>query len=139
MDGFVEDMLIGGGRLRHTGDLAHVLRGSGMDLVRIRTRFEVVEGLDVAAHVASLNRAGVDVPLSGYADGMTTQPTGSPQKDPDNWATGDEPATSAPLSYLETLSNDTGTELPADLTKARASQLIDELRQQSPRVSEGDA
>ena len=60
----------------------------------------------------------------------------SPEKDPSDWATGDEPATGAQLSYLETLAHDSGADIPADLTKARASELIDELREQSPRVSD---
>jgi hypothetical protein len=73
----------------------------------------------------------------GYGLAMTTDPTGdaSPLKDPADWTTGDEPATQAQRSYLETLANDTGAEVPADLTKAQASELIDELRGQSPRVS----
>jgi hypothetical protein len=63
-----------------------------------------------------------------------------PLKDPADWTTGDEPATRAQRSYLETLANDTtGAEVPPDLTKAQASQLIDELRGQSPRVSSDDA
>ncbi|MDX6366326.1 MAG: hypothetical protein QOK30_1402 [Nocardioidaceae bacterium] len=79
--------------------------------------------------------------LHGYDRIMTTDSTGddtTPLKDPSDWTTGDEPATQAQRSYLETLANDTGAEVPADLTKARASELIDELRGQSPRVS-GDS
>ncbi len=73
--------------------------------------------------------------LAGYDARMTTQPTGdSPQKDPDNWVTGDEPATAAQLSYLQTLAQDSGTEVPGDLTKSDASRLIDELQAQSPRL-----
>jgi hypothetical protein len=68
---------------------------------------------------------------------MTSSPQGtSAEKDPSDWATGDEPATGAQLSYLETLAHDSGAEVPSDLSKARASELIDELRQQSPRVSD---
>jgi hypothetical protein len=70
---------------------------------------------------------------------MTTTPGDSPLKDPEDWATGDEPATSSQRSYLETLANDTGAEVPDELTKAQASQLIDELRDRSPRVSGGDS
>jgi hypothetical protein len=66
---------------------------------------------------------------------MTTSPSGdSPQKDPEQWATGDEPATAAQLSYLETLTRDTGAEMPERPTKAEASELIDRLRAESPRV-----
>ena len=57
-------------------------------------------------------------------------------KDPSDWATGDEPATAAQLSYLTTLAHDSGRDVPQDVTKAQASQLIDELRQASPRVDD---
>ena len=58
------------------------------------------------------------------------------QKDPDNWKTGDEPMTAAQRSYLETLATETGEPVEDDLTKAEASKRIDELRQESPRLSE---
>jgi hypothetical protein len=75
----------------------------------------------------------------GYGDLMTTEPgSDSPVKDPQDWATGDEPPTQAQLSYLETLAHDSGTDVPTDLTKAKASQLIDELRGKSPRLSAAD-
>ncbi len=61
----------------------------------------------------------------------------TPAKDPDDWTTGDEPATPAQRSYLETLAAETGADVPAEITKADASKLIDELRGQSPRVDEG--
>ena len=57
------------------------------------------------------------------------------QKDPDDWKTGDEPMTPAQRSYLETLAQDTGEAVEADLSKAEASKRIDELRQRSPRVN----
>ena len=56
-------------------------------------------------------------------------------KDPDDWATGDEPATGAQMSYLRTLAQDSGRDVPESLSKAEASKLIDELQGQSPRVS----
>lgn len=56
------------------------------------------------------------------------------QKSPDDWKTGDEPATPAQRSYLDTLAQDTGEKVDGDLTKAEASKLIDELRGRSPRV-----
>jgi uncharacterized damage-inducible protein DinB len=52
------------------------------------------------------------------------------------WVTGDEPATAAQLSYLQTLSRDVGEQVPEQLSKAEASELIDRLRQRSPRVEE---
>ena len=61
---------------------------------------------------------------------------GALQKDPDEWKTGDEPMTAAQRSYLETLAQDTGEQVPEDLTKADASKLIDELRDRSPRLQD---
>ena len=60
-------------------------------------------------------------------------------KDPEDWVTGDEPATGAQLSYLETLARETGETLPEQLTKAQASELIDELQPRSGRISPADA
>ena len=51
------------------------------------------------------------------------------EKDPCDWVTGDEPATGAQKSYLEPLTRDKDEEVPEDLTKAEASQKIDELKQ----------
>ena len=41
-------------------------------------------------------------------------------KDPDDWTTGDEPATGAQESYLHTLAGEAHEEVPADLSKADA-------------------
>ena len=60
----------------------------------------------------------------------------APQRDPDEWKTGDEPMTGAQRSYLETLCRDTGEEFDDSLSKADASKRIDELREQSPRLTE---
>jgi hypothetical protein len=57
-----------------------------------------------------------------------TQPAASAEKDPADWVTGDEPATGAQKSYLETLARQSDEEVPEDLTKAEASQKIDELK-----------
>jgi hypothetical protein len=51
------------------------------------------------------------------------------EKDPSTWVTGDEPATGAQKSYLETLSRSTDEDVETDdLTKAEASQKIDDLK-----------
>ena len=50
------------------------------------------------------------------------------EKDPSDWVTGDEPATGAQKSYLETLARGTDEEIPEDLTKAEASEKIDDLK-----------
>ena len=56
------------------------------------------------------------------------------EKDPADWVTGDEPMTGAQASYLSTLATETGDEVPDTLTKAEASELIDELQARSERV-----
>jgi hypothetical protein len=43
---------------------------------------------------------------------------------------GDDPMTAAQRSYLDTLARQAGEELPADLSKAEASQQIDRLKSQ---------
>ncbi len=62
-----------------------------------------------------------------------TEPT--PEKDVDDWVTGDEPATGPQLSYLGTLAQQAGEDVPSDLTKAQASKLIDELQARTGRGS----
>jgi hypothetical protein len=59
--------------------------------------------------------------------------TGSAQKDPDDWKTGDEPMTAAQRSYLETLSTEAGEDFDENLTKAEASKRIDELQKKTGR------
>ena len=57
-----------------------------------------------------------------------------PEKDPAEWTTGDEPMTGPQASYLGTLAQEAGQELPSgDLTKAEASKLIDELQARTGR------
>jgi hypothetical protein len=66
---------------------------------------------------------------SNVNTGQAGDPTA--EKDPSDWVTGDEPATGAQKSYLETLSRqagDTSPEVPEDLTKAEASKKIDDLK-----------
>lgn len=54
-------------------------------------------------------------------------------KDPKDWTTGDEPMTGAQKSYLKTLSEEAGKEMDENLTKAEASERIDELQQRTGR------
>jgi hypothetical protein len=61
---------------------------------------------------------------------MTDRPA---EKPTDEWVTGDEPMTGPQASYLETLAREAGEELPAGLTKAQASQLIDRLQRKTGR------
>jgi len=59
-----------------------------------------------------------------------TEPTDDPalEKDPSDWVSGGDPITESQKSYLDTLARQAGEELPADMTKAEASQHIDRLR-----------
>ena len=52
-----------------------------------------------------------------------------PEKDPEDWVTGDEPMTGPQASYLETLAREAGEDgIDTELTKAEASERIDELQ-----------
>jgi len=68
----------------------------------------------------------------------TTEMLGGPEKnttekDPSTWVTGDEPATGAQKSYIDTLARDAGEEIPADITKAEASEQIERLQEKTGR------
>jgi len=54
-------------------------------------------------------------------------------KDPEEWTTGDEPMTGAQESYLHTLATEAGEGVEPDLTKAEASEKIDELQEKTGR------
>jgi hypothetical protein len=66
-------------------------------------------------------------------DDMRQAPLENPEKDTSEWVTGDEPMTGPQRSYLHTLAQEAAREVPDDMTKAQASELIDELRQQTGR------
>ncbi|HST66299.1 MAG TPA: DUF3072 domain-containing protein [Mycobacteriales bacterium] len=59
--------------------------------------------------------------------------TSNAEKDPADWTTGDEPMTGPQRSYLHTLAQEAKEEVPDDLTKAQASELIDRLQQETGR------
>ena len=59
---------------------------------------------------------------------------GPVEKDPDNWTTGDEPMTGPQESYLQTLAREAGEDVPENLSKAEASELIDRLQDLSRRL-----
>lgn len=65
------------------------------------------------------------------ADKPAAQP--SPEKDPADWATGDEAMTGPQASYLKTLAQEAGEEVDENLTKAEASKKIDELQHETGR------
>lgn len=54
-------------------------------------------------------------------------------KDPAEWTTGEEPMTGAQESYLNTLAREAGEQVDEDLTKAEASEKIDELQDKTGR------
>jgi Protein of unknown function (DUF3072) len=57
------------------------------------------------------------------------------EKDPKDWVTGDEPMTGPQESYLETLAQEAGEEVDKDLTKAEASERIEQLQERTGRGS----
>ena len=59
---------------------------------------------------------------------------GPVEKDPEDWATGDEPMTGPQESYLSTLAREAGEDVPENLSKAEASELIDKLQDLSERL-----
>jgi hypothetical protein len=54
-------------------------------------------------------------------------------KDPAEWVTGDEPMTGAQESYLETLGREAGEQVDQELSKAEASERIEELQEKTGR------
>ncbi|MDT7733398.1 MAG: hypothetical protein QOE12_572 [Mycobacterium sp.] len=67
------------------------------------------------------------------SDDAQQAPNATAEKDPADWVTGDEPITGPQRSYLQTLGQEAGREIPDDLTKAQASRLIEELQQSTGR------
>lgn len=59
-------------------------------------------------------------------------------KNPKDWTTGDEPMTGAQRSYLKTLSEEAGESMDENLSKAEASERIDELQQRTGRGADND-
>jgi hypothetical protein len=59
--------------------------------------------------------------------------TRNPAKDPDDWVTGEEPMTGPQESYLQTLAQEAGEDVPDDMTKAEASKEIDRLQDETGR------
>ena len=52
-------------------------------------------------------------------------------KDPQEWVSGGEPMTGAQESYVHTLARQVGEDVPEEMTKAEASEMIDELREKT--------
>jgi hypothetical protein len=76
-----------------------------------------------------------------FGDGMANQreatpvraPHENPEKDPETWVTGGEPMTGPQRSYLATLCQEAGEDFDERLTKAEASEKIDELQRKTGR------
>ena len=62
--------------------------------------------------------------------GASTPGNDSLERDPAEWVSGADPITPAQKSYLDNLAKQAGEELPADMTKAEASQHIERLKSQ---------
>lgn len=52
----------------------------------------------------------------------------NPERNPEQWVTGDEPMTGPQSSYLQTLCQEAGEEFDPNLTKAQASERIEQLQ-----------
>ena len=57
----------------------------------------------------------------------------NPEKDPEEWTTGEEPMTGPQRSYLQTLCREAGEDFNEKLTKAEASKKIEELQKKTGR------
>jgi hypothetical protein len=74
-----------------------------------------------------------DTHAKSKASTETTAPAAHPEKDPEDWVTGDEPMTGPQASYLKTLSQEANEEFDETLSKAEASKRIDELQEKTGR------
>jgi hypothetical protein len=70
----------------------------------------------------------------GYEHLMSDRPA---EKPTEQWVTGDEPMTGPQASYLETLAREAGEDVPDDLTKSQASQMIERLQAATGRGEAG--
>jgi hypothetical protein len=67
------------------------------------------------------------------SDADKTPAMQNPEKDPEDWTTGDEPMTGPQRSYLQTLSREAKEDFDDSLTKAEASKRIEELQAKTGR------
>jgi len=89
---------------------------------------------------AKLSRARAHKTARRCADDLSVWPSKTiqprcktPEKDPDDWTTGDEPMTGPQRSYLQTLCREGQEEFNEKWTKAEASKKIDELQNKTGR------
>ena len=83
-----------------------------------------------------VNKAKADSHVKPTVDQAETPPADDRLKDPSQWVTGGEPMTGAQDSYLHTLARQAGEdeEVVEGLTKAEASEKIDELRHKTGKA-----
>lgn len=79
-----------------------------------------------------MRRPAAGPSVTGMSE-QTPDPATDATKDPSDWVTGDEPMTGPQDSYLHTLAREAGEEVPEDLTKAQASEMIDRLQGETGR------
>jgi len=97
---------------------------------------QVAQGDDAEGAIGSSSPAVPETPATDRPDtlgGTRPDPATSASKDPSEWVTGDEPITGPQASYLDTLAREANEEIPADITKAEASEQIDRLQAKTGR------
>jgi hypothetical protein len=57
----------------------------------------------------------------------------NPVKEPEQWVTGDEPMTGPQDSCVHTLAREAGEDVPDEMTKAEASEKIEDLQKKTDR------
>src|SRR5690349_142969 len=96
----------------------------------------VSRGDDAEGAVGSASPATSDPTAGDRQDtlgGARPDPASSASKDPSEWVTGDEPITGPQASYLDTLAREANEEIPANITKAEASEQIERLQEKTGR------
>ena len=96
---------------------------------------ETVPGCASPASRTSKPAPGFEHACDGYPFANATKDV-NPEKDTADWVTGDEPMTGPQGSYLNTLAQEARREVPKNLTKAQASDLLDELQRRTGRGAE---
>jgi len=96
---------------------------------------QVAQGADAEGAIGSPSptESSANAGASDTLGGTRPDPSTSASKDPSEWVTGDEPITGPQASYLDTLAREANEEIPADITKAEASEQIDRLQAKTGR------
>jgi hypothetical protein len=97
---------------------------------------QVARGDDAEGAIGSASPAAAEPAADDRPDtlgGTRPDPASSASKDPSEWVTGDEPITGPQASYLDTLAREANEEIPADITKAEASEQIERLQAKTGR------